>query len=277
MNIGYYNGKFSPLSEIRVPLTDRALFFGEGVYEALIAMGGRLHFPEKHIERLFLNLSLLNIPFDKTREEMMRLINEALALSAEKTALVYLQVTGYSERRIHNPPKTDKYNLLITVTDCPAPDKAKRVRLVTYPDLRYRYCNIKTLNLLPSVLAANYAERNGADEAVFIRDNTVTEGSKSNIFAVKDGIVYTHPKCELILPGIAREALLTECRRLQIPRREEPFSKEMLYTSDAVIVTSSTKICSIAESIDGKRFEGECDIANLLCENLHNNFIKSCQ
>ena len=276
MNIGYYNGKFLPLSEIRVPLTDRAIFFGEGIYEALIARNGKLHFPEKHIERLFLNLSLLGIPFDKTAEELTSLLNEALMLSGEKMALVYLQVTGYSERRIHTPPQTDRYNLLITVTDCPAPDLSKRMKLVTYPDLRYRYCNMKTLNLLPSVLAANYAERNGADEAVFIRDNTVTECSKSNIFAVKDGIVYTHPKGNLILPGIAREALLNECRRLKIPKCEEPFPKEMLYSADALIVTSSTRICSLAESIDAKPLDKECDIALALCENLHNNFTESC-
>lgn len=277
MNIGYYNGIFLPLSEIRVPLTDRALFFGEGVYEAMIALDGKLHFPEKHLERLFNNLSLLNIPFDKTRGELLSIIEEALTLSDEKTALVYLQVSGFSERRIHTPPKTEKYNLLITVSDCPLPDRNKLIKLVTYPDLRYRYCNIKTLNLLPSVLAASYAERNGADEAVFIRESTVTECSKANIFAVKDGIVYTHPKCELILPGIARDALLAECRRLKIPQREEPFPKEMLYSADALIVTSSTKICSLAESIDGMPFLRECDEAKTLCENLHNNFIESCK
>lgn len=277
MNIGYYNGIFLPLSDIKIPLTDRAVFFGEGVYEALIARNGRLHFPEKHVKRLFSNLSLLKIPFDKTEEELLALMNYALRLSGEETALLYLQITGYSERRIHTPPKTEKYNLLITVTDCPPPDRSKRMRLVTYPDLRYRYCNIKTLNLLPSVLAASYAEKNCADEAVFIRDNTVTECSKSNIFAVKDGIVYTHPNGNLILPGIAREALLCECRRLGIPRREEAFQKEMLYSSDALIVTSSTKICSIAESIDGKELNEDCEIAVTLCENLHNNFLESCR
>ena len=276
MSIGYYNGKFLPVSEVKIPLTDRALFFGEGVYEALIALDGIPHLAERHIERLFYNLSLVAIPFDKTKEEMLSLIKEAILLSGERCALVYLQVTAYSERRIHSAPKTEKYNLLITVTDCPMPDVNKRLRLVTYPDLRYRYCNIKTLNLLPSVFASNYAQKNGADEAVFIRDNTVTECSKSNIFAVKDGIVYTHPCCELILPGIARELLLNECRRLKIPKREEPFSKEMLYSADALIVTSSTKICSLAESVDGMPFGNGCEVAKTLCENLHNNFIKSC-
>lgn len=277
MNVGYYNGNLLPLSDIKIPLTDRAVYFGEGVYEALIARGGFLHFPEKHIDRLFSNLSLLGIPFDKSKEELLSLINDVLFASKEDMALIYLQVTGYSERRIHASPKTDRYNLLITVTAAPLPASEKRVKLVTYPDLRYRYCNIKTLNLLPSVLAARYAEKNGADEAVFIRDGVVTECSKSNLFLIKDGIVYTHPNSPLILPGIARDALLSECRRIGIPRREEAFGEEMLYSADALLITSSTRICSIAESINGRTFDEKNAVATLLCEKLHNNFLESCR
>ena len=275
MSIAYYNGKFLPINEVRIPLTDRAIFFGDGIYEALIARGGKPHLLMKHIDRFFTNASLLGLTFDKSREELIALIDNSILLSGEESAFVYFQLTKYAEKRIHACPKTDKYNFLITVTDVPPPSPEKRLKLVTYPDLRYEYCNIKTLNLLPSVIASEYAERKGADEAVFYRGSTVTECAHSNISAIIGGILYTHPKDRHILPGIAREALLEECRRHGIPKREEPFTREMLYSADALLVTSSTKICSLADTVDGKKISDSSPEALFLCENLHKNFTDS--
>ncbi len=275
MSIAYYNGSFMPVGEVKIPLTDRAVFFGDGIYEALIARNGIPHLLDRHIERFFKNAALLGIGFDMSRGQLSALISEALALSGERVAFVYFQLTKFAEKRIHACPATEKYNFLMTVTEQIAPSPEKRLKLVTYPDLRYRYCNIKTLNLLPSVIASEYAERKGADEAVFYRGETVTECAHSNISAIIDGIVYTHPKCELILPGIAREALLDECRRQGIPRREEAFTRDMLYSAEALLVTSSTKICALAESVDGKKITTVSPEALFLCENLHKNFIET--
>ena len=107
------------------------------------------------------------------------------------------------------------------------------------------------------------------------RGETVTECAHSNISIIKNGILYTHPKCELILPGIAREALLDEAKRLGIPRREEAFSREALWSADAALVTSSTKICMLADSVDGKSYALFSPEALLLCENLHKNFLET--
>ena len=275
MSIAYYNGNFSRVSEVRIPLTDRSLFFGDGIYEAILARNGIMHFEDRHIERFFTNLKILGIPFDMSEEKLHSLLTYAVRLSEEGEAFVYFQLTKHAERRIHACPKTNKYNLLITVTEQKKPCPKKRLKLVSYPDLRYYYCNVKTLNLLPAVIASEYAERNGADEAVFHRGETVTECAHSNISIIKDGILYTHPKSELILPGITRGALLEEAARLGIARREEPFSRDMLYRADAVLITSSTKVCMLAESIDGVPYDRKCEIAETLCENLHNNFLLS--
>lgn len=275
MSIAYYNGKFMPLKEVSIPLTDRALFFGDGIYEALIARNGIPHLLDKHIKRFYTNAALLGISFGMNEAELIELILKAVRISSEKVAFVYFQLTKFSEKRIHACPQNGKYNLLITVTAQQLPSPKKRLKLVTYPDLRHKYCNIKTLNLLPSVIASEFAERNGADEAVLCRNNTVTECAHSNISAIFNGILYTHPKCELILPGIARDALLDECRLLGIPRREEAFTKDMLFSADALLVTSSTKICSIAESIEGRIFSDFPPEAMLLCENLHKKFIET--
>lgn len=275
MSIAYYNGKFMPCDEVGIPLTDRAVFFGDGIYEALIARNGIPHFLDSHIERFFRNAGLLDMQFDMSKKELSDIILNGIKLSGEKMAFVYFQLTKFAQKRIHACPKTDKYNFLMTVTEINLPSPEKKLKLVTYPDLRYRYCNIKTLNLLPSVIASEYAERNGADEAVFIRDGIVTECAHSNISAVIDGILYTHPNSELILPGIAKDALLCECRRLGIPKCEEAFTKDMLYSADALIVTSSTKICALADTVDGKKILTKSKEAILLCENLHKNFIES--
>lgn len=274
MSIAYYNGKFMPINEVRIPLTDRAIFFGDGIYEALLARRGFPHFLDMHLNRFFNNASLLGISFGMSREELERIILRGLELSGEEVAFVYFQLTKFAEKRIHACPKSEKYNFLMTITEQNPPSPQKRLRLVTYPDLRYKYCNIKTLNLLPSVIASEYAEQSGADEAVFFRGNTVTECAHSNISAIFDGILYTHPKCELILPGIARAALISECRRLGIKVREEPFTKDMLYSADALLVTSSTKICALADTVNSRKIKCCCSEALLLCENLHKNFIE---
>ncbi len=274
MSIAYYNGRFTTIEDARIPLSDRALFFGDGIYEVILARNGKMHFPQRHLKRFFENAGLLNIPFDMSANTLYALLRNALLISGEECAMIYFQLTKFSVSRRHACPKTKKYNLLITVTPQPLPSSEKRLKLITYPDLRYRYCNIKTLNLLPAVIASEYAEKNGADEAVLCRGETVTECAHSNVSIIKDGILYTHPKCELILPGIGREALLCECGRLGIARREESFSKDALYSADAVLITSSTKICCLAESADGMRYSKKCEIAELLCENLHKDFIE---
>ena len=128
-------------------------------------------------------------------------------------------------------------------------------------------CNVKTLNLLPAVIASHAAEEAGCDEAVFVRDGIVTECAHSNVAIVKDGIVYTHPLSKFILPGITRARMLTLCKKLQIPYCEKPFSYADITASDEILITSTTKLCLTASKIDG------IDIRN--CKNSIGNVIKS--
>ncbi len=276
MSLAYYNGKFSSPEEVSVSLCDRAIFFGDGIYEVMLARNKKTYLPKMHFDRFYKNLKLLGINFDMTADELSSLISKMLVMANEDVALVYFQATKFSKSRTHVCPPSDKYNLLITVTPQPLPSPKKKLRLLTYPDLRYYYCNVKTLNLLPSVIASEYASRNGADEAVLCRGKTVTECAHSNVFTVMDGILYTHPKCELILPGISRERLLMIAKSLGIPYREEAFEKNDLYEADEIIVTSSTKLAQLAESIDGFNLKGEkSEIGRLLCNAIYNDFIEN--
>ena len=134
------------------------------------------------------------------------------------------------------------------------------MKLMTYEDKRYEYCDIKTTNLIPAVLASTEAEKSGFDEAVFIRDSFVTECSKSNISILKQGRLVTHPESSHILPGITRAHLLKVCEKVNIPVIKEAFTLKDLLAADEIIVTSSTKLCRsvrlINDTMVGERDTG---------------------
>ena len=124
-------------------------------------------------------------------------------------------------------------------------------KLISLEDNRYKLCHIKTLNLIPSVLASQRAAEQGCDEAVLHRGSRVTECAHSNISMLKDGVLRTAPTDELILPGIARKHLIALAKENGVPVVEEPFSMVELMNADEAIVTSSSALCMRVESIDG--------------------------
>lgn len=253
MSIAYYNGDFSEFSDIRIPLTDRSVFFGDGIYDAAIGMNGKIYLEEEHINRFFKNASIMNIPVGFSKIELSSLLHELISKSGIDEYFIYFHLTRFSAARCHAYPDGASSNLLITIKEHTVPSPAKLLKLITADDVRYSMCNVKTLNLLPNVIASARAERAGCDEAVFVRNGIVTECAHSNIFAVKDGIVYTHPNSNFILPGITRGRILFLCEKLDIPYKELPFSKEDLSSADDILVTSTTKLCLRATELDGKR------------------------
>lgn len=149
------------------------------------------------------------------------------------------------------PPKGVEPSLLIYVKPHAMKPLDKPYKLISMEDIRFKLCNIKTLNLIPSVLASQRAAEHGCDEAVLHRGSRVTECAHSNISILKDGVLRTAPTDELILPGITRKHLLALARENGIPVAEEPFSMVELMNADEVIVTSSSALCIPVESVDG--------------------------
>ena len=172
---------------------------------------------------------------------------------------VYYQVTLGTAPRSHVFPDADvKANLWITLTPAVMNDGKQPISLITYPDTRFFHCNIKTLNLIPSVMASQAAKEAGCQEAVFYRPGgRVTECAHSNVHILKNGTLFTAPTDNLILPGIARAHLIASCRRLGIPADETPFTLEELFDADEVLVTSSSNLCMHADRIDGKQVGGK--------------------
>ncbi len=251
--IGWYNGTLGPLETLTVPVSDRALYFGDGCYEACLAVFDRAFALDAHLDRFDRSLAGLRIPFSMDREALKNVLSTCLAAADEPCAVLYFQVSRASAPRTHAFPEgAYTPNLLVTVTPKKPAPLNKPMKLITTDDIRYAMCNVKTLNLIPNVLAAEKAKELGADEAIFVRNSVVTEGAHTNVHILKDGVLYTHPANERILAGVTRAILLALCKQLEIPVVERAFSKEALFSADEILISSSTLGVRRAESVDGK-------------------------
>jgi len=252
-NVGYYNGEMGPLEEMKVPMGDRALYFGDGIYEAT-CVANRVPFAlDDHLDRMYNSLRLMEIPFTMGREEIKAELQKVIDAAEEAPCLfLYWQISRGVCMRNHPFPGAEvKPALMIYVKPVTMKDMNKRYKLISMEDIRYKLCNIKTLNLIPSVLANQRAVERGCDEAVLHRGSRVTECAHSNISMLKDGVLHTAPTDELILPGITRKHLLQLCAANGIPVVEAPYSMVELMNADEIIVSSSSALLLGVESIDG--------------------------
>ncbi len=268
----YYNGNFGKSEDVKIPLSDRAIFFGDAVYDAAIGRYEFIMWEGEHIDRFLSNAKRLGIEHSYTKSYLSALLREIAVKSCIPEYFLYLQLSRSKERRIHSAVGCGA-NLLVTVEPIEISNTLPPLRLSLFEDLRYGYCDIKTVNLLPAVLASTKAESEGCDEAVFQRDGVITECAKSNIFIFKDGILKTHPTTNRILPGIARSHVLLACRRLGIPYVEEAFTVEELLAADEILVSSTTKLCRRANMLDGQRIGmNDGENAEKICRFLYQEF-----
>lgn len=251
--VGYYNGVIGPLEEMTVPMGDRALYFGDGIYEAT-CVANRIPFAlDDHLDRMYNSLRLMEIPFHMERGQVKVELQKVID-AAEETPIqfLYWQISrGNSVRNHPFPPAQAKPGLLIYVRPYAMKRLDQPYRLISQEDQRFYLCNIKTLNLIPSVLASQRAVEQGCNEAVFHRGSRVTECAHSNISILKDGVLRTAPTDELILPGITRKHLLALAGEHGIPVEERPYSMVELMNADEIIVTSSSALCMQVASVDG--------------------------
>lgn len=245
----YYNGKYSTFNEALIPLSDRSVFFGDAVYDVILGRSNiGLFQAERHIERLLGNAEFMGF---EIKTDLYSLIREIAGYADTEYYSVYIQLSrrGGERNHISNTPKST--NFLIVLSEAFLPDISTPVSAVTCEDKRYSFCNIKTTNLLPAVLASQMAHNSGADETIFIRDGIVTEGAKSNVFIINDNFLITHPKDSCILPGITRENLIRSAELFGLKIKEEKFTKSDLFSADEILVTSTTKFARRVSSLDG--------------------------
>lgn len=272
----YYNGKFGKIEETVIPLSDRSIFFGDAIYDAAIGSYDRILWEDEHIDRFLKNADRIGIRHSLTKKHLSQLLREIAVRSMLECYFIYFQLSRDLPTRNHSPSGCGA-NLLITVNPIEIPADPQPLKLITAEDLRYDFCDIKTVNLLPAVLSISRAEEKGCDEAIFIRNGIVTECSKSNISIIKQGRIITHPKTNRILPGIAREHLILNAGKIGLEIEEREFTVEELFYSDEILVTSTTKLCRRVCEIDGIPVGSKSsEVAEQLCCLAYEEFTEYC-
>ncbi len=251
-NLAYYNGRITSIEDMMIPANDRGFYFGDGIYEVAMVFNHKIFALEDHLDRMVNSAALVRIELPAAKEEIGHLLEE-LALKVESPCqFLYWQITRASSPRNHLFPEGVASNLYVYSKPWKGVEMSDEYRLMTVEDTRFLHCNIKTLNLLPNVMAAQKAKEAGCSEAVFVRDGYVTEGSHSNISMIKDGVFVTHPLDHLILPGTERNHMIRYCAELGILVEERAFTVEELAEADEIIVSSTSHPSMRAMELDGK-------------------------
>lgn len=223
----YLNGDFIPHSEARIPVDDRGFLFADGIYEVIRVYGGQPFLAEPHMTRMGRGLRAIGMDpatTDGLLDVGARLIRDNELDGSDAT--IYLQITRGAAPRRHAFPGPETPPTVYAAAKAyprPADDSfANGVAAITTPDTRWGRCDIKSIALLPNVLANQQAKAAGAFEALFVRDGVLIEGSHSNLIGVVGGEVVTYPECNYILGGITRRLVLELARELGYVVREAP-------------------------------------------------------
>ena len=255
-DIAYYNGKIGRIDEVQAPITDRGLYFGDGVYDAAMVRNKKIFALDDHLDRFYNSLRLLRIEPPMERSELAATLNDLVSrLDSDAPHMLYWQSTRAAAHRKHAFPAGAKATLMAFAEACPLDRHDHPYKLITVEDTRFLHCNIKTLNLLPAVMSSQAAKREGVQETVFYRaemGNRVTECAHSNVSIILNDELWTAPTDNLILPGIARKHLIKAANKLGIPVHEEPYDLDTLRGAQEIIVTSSSNLCLFAEEFEGK-------------------------
>ena len=240
----WINGEIVPMSEARIGVEDRGFQFADGVYEVIRLYHGKPFTLREHLARLERSANAIEIPMPMDVSSLSDEIAKLVTRSGVRDGMVYLQLTrGVAERQHAFPPRL-RPTLLFYARPLPPPQlpwEGEGVRLLAVPDERWKRCWIKTIALLPNVLAKNQAISQGADEAVYIDDGVVTECSVSNLFAVIGGKLVTHPVGSKVLPGITRAVLLDCAASLGLTVDERGFVEEEALRASELFITSTTR------------------------------------
>ena len=272
--LGYYNGEIDELDRIKVPMLDRACYFGDGVYDVTYSRNYHIYALEEHVERFFHSAELLKITPPLSQTELADLLSGLVKKLDCGNLWVYFQLSRGTELRNHAFPKEATANLWIMLKPAEIKDTYKPMRCITLEDTRFYHCNIKTLNLLPNVLATQATVEAGVDECILHRGEVVTECAHSNLSILKNGRLITHPADHLILAGTGRAHLITACKAFDIPVEERPYTLTELKEADEIIITSASALCIRVIELDGAPVGGKAAYTvKQLQDDLLNDFL----
>lgn len=250
----YLNGKFVDHDKAMIPVEDRGFMLGDGVYEVVRLYNGSPFYLDRHLERMQDGLNAIRINFDV--KELEEVCYEIIKINDLKEANLYIQVTRGAAPRQHHFPENIRPTVLIMSYPAPPISQETRqqgVKIVLIPDERWNRCCIKTIQLLPNVLAKQQAKEAGAFEAVFYRGDIITEGSSSNIFIVKDVKIFTYPLKGNILGGVTRSVVMDIIKAEGLEVHEREFTRQELLDADEVFLTGTTTEVMPVVDVDGKK------------------------
>ena len=256
MSLVYLNGKFLPRDEACIPVMDRGFLFGDGVYEVIPVYGGRLFRLAHHLQRLASSLDAIRIGNPMDNVGWHDLLEQVVERNGGGDRSVYLQVTrGVAPKRDHAfPADVEPTVFVMSAPMGPGSDidSGAGIHAVTLDDIRWDYCNVKAITLLPNVLLRQQAVDAKAAEAILIRDGFATEGAASNLFIVDQGLLITPPKGPTLLPGITRGLILELAANHGIPFRESDITLTQLTGAAEIWLTSSTREISPVTRLDDR-------------------------
>jgi D-alanine transaminase len=250
----WLNGEILPMHAARISPEDRGYQFADGVYEVIRLYAGKPFTLDEHLQRLERSAAGIQLNVPIPRQQLANEIRRFITESRAGEGMIYLQLTRGHAPRNHVYPSSTTSTLLFyarPLPPLPPTDQTPSVKVMTAEDDRWKRCWIKSIALLPNVLAKNAAVTAGADEAIFVDEGIVTECSASNVFAVIQGKLVTHPVGPKVLPGITRAVLLECAKRLDIAVEERPIPVDQARRADELFITSTTREISPVAEWDG--------------------------
>lgn len=253
MSLVYLNGAFIPLEEAKISVLDRGFTFGDGVYELIPVYERKIFCLEAHINRLNNSLKAIYMENPLTLGQWEEIMNRLIRENPDDFQSLYLQVTRGVSERDHSITFDGNPTVFVMNRSVKRKDFSSGINAVTCEDIRWRYCNIKAITLLPSVLLRHEAKQKNADEAILYREGKVTEGAASNVFIVKNNVVTTPVKDNFLLPGITRDLVVKILNEAGIKCEESTILQDELMTAEEIWITSSTWEVVPVINLDGRQ------------------------
>jgi D-alanine transaminase len=256
--IAYVNGRYVPHAQACVHIEDRGYQFADGIYEVILLKAGRLEDLDGHLDRLERSAVELSLVMPVTRATLVHLLEQVALRNKLPDALIYLQITRGVAPRNHAFPVGVRPALVITAKRLSHPigdEPEPAMDVITMPDIRWGRCDIKSVALLPNILAREQAKQQGAGEAWFVdRDGRITEGSSSNAWIVDaKGRLITRHLDKGILPGITRSVVAELAREFQITVEERAFTVAEAKAASEAFITGTSAYIHPVKSIDGHK------------------------
>ncbi|QTC39905.1 D-amino-acid transaminase [Bacillus sp. V3] len=259
----FLNGDYVKRSGAKVDIEDRGYQFGDGIYEVVRVYNGNVFTMDEHMERLYQSADKMKLKIPFELKEFTSIVFKMIEMNNVQEGIVYIQVSrGISTRQHHFPAGDVPGSVVAYTKEFKRPVKSMNEGVTTtlVEDIRWLRCDIKSLNLLGNILAKEEAASGGHFEAIQHRGETVTEGSSSNAFMVKDGAVYTHPATNLILNGITRRVIKELADSHGVKFVEKTFTVDELLSADELFIASTTSevmpVIKVDETVIGQGAPG---------------------